>query len=67
MEEIIFMPYDVRGELLTEDGKPIPGERYLEYLKTQLPDYFVRDKEFATYAEMLLGREAPEVGSSYGW
>jgi benzoyl-CoA 2,3-epoxidase subunit B len=67
MEEIIFMPYDVRGNLITDNGKPIPGERYLDYLKTQLPAYFVVDKEFTTYSEMLLGREAPQAGSTYGW
>jgi len=67
MEEVVFMPYDVRGNLITEDGKPVGGEKYLTYLKSQLPEYFVKNREFESYSEMLLGREAPEVGSSYGW
>ena len=66
MEEIVFMPYDVRGSLLTENNRPIPGEKYLEYVEANLPDYYVRDKEFAKYREALLGRERPATGS-YGW
>ncbi len=67
MEEIIFMPYDVYGNLIADDGKPVNGERYLEYLKTVLPDYFMKNREFAKYRAALLGREAPQPGRSYGW
>jgi len=67
MEEIVFMPFDVHGSLITEDGKPIGGEKYLEYLRSVLPDYYVRTSEFRSYQEALLGREAPPAGSSYGW
>lgn len=67
MEEIAFMPYDVYGNLLTEDNKPVPGEKYLEYLEGVLPDYYMRNKEFGKYREALLGRERPEPGRSYGW
>jgi benzoyl-CoA 2,3-dioxygenase component B len=66
MEEIAFMPYDVDGILLTENGKPLSGERYIEYLKGVLPSYYVKDSEFAKYSAALLGRQ-PKVGSSYGW
>ncbi|MGH9456347.1 MAG: Phenylacetic acid catabolic protein [Thermoanaerobaculia bacterium] len=66
MDEIIFMPYDLYGNLLTEDGKPIPGEKYLEYLQGVLPDYFLKTPDFRRYAETLLGRQAPMSGS-YGW
>lgn len=66
MEEIVFMPYDVRGTLMTENGRPIPGEKYLQYVESNLPAYYVRDKEFAKYREALLGRERPAPGS-YGW
>ena len=66
MDEIVFMPYDVRGQLITENGKPIPGEAYLRYLEGVLPSYFVQDTEFDNYKQVLLGREAPESGS-YGW
>ena len=66
MQEIIFMPYDVYGNLLTEEGEPLNGERYLAYLGAVLPDYFMKTKEFAKYREALLGREAPQPGQSYG-
>jgi hypothetical protein len=67
MEEIVFMPYDVYGNLLTEDNRPLAGEKYLAYLEGVLPDYYMRDKEFAKYREALLGRAAPQPGGSYGW
>jgi 1,2-phenylacetyl-CoA epoxidase catalytic subunit len=67
MEEVIFMPYDVYGNLITDDGKPANGERYLAYLHTVLPDYFIKTREFTKYREALLGRETPQPGRSYGW
>ena len=67
MEEVVFMPYDVYGNLITEGGKPVSGERYLAYLKTVLPDYFVKTKEFAKYQDALLARDAPQPGKTYGW
>jgi 1,2-phenylacetyl-CoA epoxidase catalytic subunit len=68
MEEIIFMPYDVHGNLITEEGgRPVGGEKYLAYLKSVLPDYYLATKDFAKYREGLLGREAPQPGKSYGW
>ncbi|HXG57870.1 MAG TPA: Phenylacetic acid catabolic protein [Thermoanaerobaculia bacterium] len=66
-EEIVFMPYDVYGNLLVEDGKPIAGEKYLEYLAKTLPDYFLATGEFSKYREALLGHERPDMGRSYGW
>jgi benzoyl-CoA 2,3-dioxygenase component B len=66
MEELVYMPYDVRGELLMESGKPISGERYLDYLATTLPDYYLKTADFAKYREGLLGYERPK-GGSYGW
>ncbi len=67
MEEIIFMPYDVYGNLITDEGKPANGQRYLGYLKTVLPEYFMQTREFAKYRAALLGRETPQPGKSYGW
>jgi len=67
MEDVVYMPYDVRGNLLVESGKPIGGEKYLAYLGTVLPDYFMKTKEFASYREALLGHEQPTAGKSYGW
>ncbi|HEY0593046.1 MAG TPA: Phenylacetic acid catabolic protein [Thermoanaerobaculia bacterium] len=66
MEEVIYMPYDVYGTLMTDGGTPLPGEKYLGYLGTVLPDYFLRTPDFRRYAETLLGRQPPSTGS-YGW
>ena len=60
MEEIVYMPYDVYGNLLSDNGKPISSERYLAYLETVLPDYFIKTSEFGKYREALLGRDAPQ-------
>jgi benzoyl-CoA 2,3-dioxygenase component B len=66
VEEVALMPYDVYGNLLLEDGKPLPAENYLQYLATVLPDYFMKTSEFGKYREALLGHTAPAPGS-YGW
>ncbi len=66
LEEIAWMPYDVYGNLLTENGRPISGEKYIAYLHTVLPDYFVKTEEFRKYSDALLGHEAPAAGK-YGW
>src|SRR5438477_8743472 len=44
MEEVVYMPYDVYGNLITDGGKPVSGERYLAYLATVLPGYFMKTK-----------------------
>jgi 1,2-phenylacetyl-CoA epoxidase catalytic subunit len=67
MEEIVFMPYDVHGNLIAEAGKPVSGEKYLQYLESVLPGYYLQDREFAKYREALLGRDTPQPGRSYGW
>jgi benzoyl-CoA 2,3-dioxygenase component B len=67
LEELVFMPYDVHGELLTKDGKPISGEQYVAYLQTVLSPSYLENREFKKYEQALLGREAPQPGRSYGW
>jgi 1,2-phenylacetyl-CoA epoxidase catalytic subunit len=66
-EDVVFMPYDVYGNLITEDGKPVGGEKYLDYLKKVLPEHYQSNPEFTKYQRALLGREAPMPGRSYGW
>jgi 1,2-phenylacetyl-CoA epoxidase catalytic subunit len=66
VEDVALMPYDVFGNLVTSDGKPASGERYLQYLATVLPDYYMKTEEFAKYRQALLGHQAPAAGS-YGW
>ncbi|HVT45589.1 MAG TPA: Phenylacetic acid catabolic protein [Thermoanaerobaculia bacterium] len=67
MEEIIYLPYDVYGNLITDNGKPAPGEKYLDYLQGVLPAYYLGIIEFRKYSEALLGRERPENSGNYGW
>jgi len=67
MEEIVYLPYDVHGELIQEDGRPLSGEKYLQYLRSVLPEYYATSPEFAGYREGLLGREPLANGGTYGW
>jgi 1,2-phenylacetyl-CoA epoxidase catalytic subunit len=67
MEDIIFLPYDVTGSLLTENGQPIPGEKYLVYLGSVLPEHYVQTREFQKYRELLLAHERPENSATAGW
>jgi benzoyl-CoA 2,3-epoxidase subunit B len=64
-EEIALMPFDVEGNLITEEGKPISGEQYLSYLATVLPDYYMKTDEFTKYKDALLGHQ--RMSGSYGW
>jgi len=66
MQEVVFMPFDVYGNLLTDNGKPVNAQSYLSYLATVLPDHFLETGEFAKYREGLLAHEAPQPGS-YVW
>lgn len=65
VEEIALMPYDVNGNLLTDDAKPVSGEKYLQYLGSVLPGYYMRTNEFTKYREALLGHQ--RLSGSYGW
>ena len=61
MEEIVYLPYDVYGNLMRVDA-----EGYLRYLETVLPEYFLETGEFKKYRDGLVAHEAPRPGS-YGW
>ena len=63
--EIVMQPYDVYGNLLSEDGKPVAGPKYLEYLGTTLPDRYRDTNEFRQYSEQLLGGQ--RMPGRYGW
>jgi len=66
LDEIVFQPFDVHGNLITEDGRPLAAAKYLEYLKKNLPDYFVIDTEFGKYEEALLAHEG-SAGRPHAW
>jgi 1,2-phenylacetyl-CoA epoxidase catalytic subunit len=52
-EEVIFKPYDARGDLLTESGKPLTQEAYLRYLSTVLPEKFIGSREYNKYVAQM--------------
>jgi len=58
VEEFAFRPYGVRGELLTENGVPLPPESYLRYLSTVLPANFIDGREYQKYRDQLLAHHA---------
>ncbi len=64
-EDIALMPFDVHGNLLSSDGRPLDAPRYLDYLGTVLPGYFMETGEFRKYRELLTGHQAPT--GRYGW
>jgi 1,2-phenylacetyl-CoA epoxidase catalytic subunit len=48
-DEIIFQPYDVSGQLVTRNGRPLSPDEYLEYLSTVLPSRFIGSREYNKY------------------
>lgn len=65
-EEVMFQPFDVRGNLLEIGGQPIMPEQYVEYLKTVLPEKFIAGREFAKYVrQMKEHREWKESASGF--
>ncbi len=52
-EEYVFKPFDVRGDLLTEDGKPYTSEKYLEYLTAALPHRFIGSREHRKFVDAM--------------
>jgi hypothetical protein len=53
IEEFVFMPYDVRGQLLTENGRPLTMDNYLRYLGTVLPARFIGGREYDKYVAQM--------------
>jgi benzoyl-CoA 2,3-epoxidase subunit B len=52
-EEIIFQSYGVEGQLLTEDGRPLSPDGYLQYLSTVLPSKFIGSREYNKYVNQM--------------
>lgn len=52
-EDFLFMPYDVKGELLTEDSKPLSSDGYLRYLASVLPARFIGSREYNKYVDQM--------------
>ena len=52
-EDLVFLPYDVRGEMLREDGKTLSSDGYLKYLATTLPQSFLGSREYNKYVDQM--------------
>lgn len=52
-EEYIFGPYDVRGQLMSENGKPLSPDGYLRYLTSELPSRFIGSREYDKYVDQM--------------
>jgi 1,2-phenylacetyl-CoA epoxidase catalytic subunit len=52
-EEYVFKPYDVRGNLLTENGKEVSSEAYLNYLSRVLPGRFIGSREYNKFLAQM--------------
>ncbi len=60
----VYLPYDVHGNVLTEGGKPIDPPAYVNYLRTVLPDRYMRSRHWDFVKEEFLFNEkwgTPEV------
>jgi hypothetical protein len=40
----VYLPYDVDGNLLTEGGKSVEREAYIDFLRTVLPEYYMSSR-----------------------
>ena len=53
----VYLPYDVHGNLLTDRGKPIERGAYVDYLRTVLPDRYMRSRHWEFVKEEFLFNE----------
>ncbi len=42
----VYLPYDVSGNLLRENGRPIDRAAYVDYLRTVLPERYLNSRHF---------------------
>src|SRR5437870_4656823 len=53
----VYLPFDVHGNLLTERGKPIERAAYVDYLRTVLPDRYMKSRHWDFVKEDFLFNE----------
>ncbi len=59
----VYLPYDVRGNLLSERGHPIDRAAYVDYLRTVLPERYLSSRHFQFVKDEFIFNEkwgAPE-------
>jgi 1,2-phenylacetyl-CoA epoxidase catalytic subunit len=52
-DEVVFKPYDPRGQLLREEGKALSQDSYLRYLSTVLPEHFIGSREYNKFVAQM--------------
>jgi 1,2-phenylacetyl-CoA epoxidase catalytic subunit len=50
----VYLPYDVRGNLITEEGRPIERGAYADYLKTVLPERYMTSRHWTFVKDEFL-------------
>lgn len=53
LDEYVYQPFDIAGELLTQDGRPLTPQEYLNYLNGVLPEPFLASKDFEGFKVRL--------------
>ncbi|MGH9821892.1 MAG: Phenylacetic acid catabolic protein, partial [Blastocatellia bacterium] len=53
LDDVIFKPFDTRGNLITENGSAISKEKYLEYLDTVLPGHYIGTREYSKFVDQM--------------
>jgi len=53
----VYLPYDLDGNLLTEGGRPVERGAYAEYLRTVLPERYMRSRHWKFVREEFLFNE----------
>jgi benzoyl-CoA 2,3-dioxygenase component B len=52
-EEVIFKPYDIRGDKLTRDGRLYSSDEYLDFLGQVLPAHYIGTREYQKFVTQM--------------
>ena len=53
----VYLPYDVHGDLLNDGGKPIGRDAYVDYLRTVLPERYMKSRHWDFVKDEFLFNE----------
>jgi benzoyl-CoA 2,3-dioxygenase component B len=52
-EEVMFKPFDIRGDKLTKDGREYTPDEYLEFLGKVLPSHYIGTREYDKFVSQM--------------
>jgi len=52
-EEVMFKPFDLRGNKLTKDGRDYSSEEYQEFLGQVLPSHYIGSREYDKFVSQM--------------